>query len=176
MAWEEEWAAEHPLVKVPEEAWAAACEEAWAVAWEVPAEEWVAAWEEMPWWGMKHDRIGCRRQHQKRPKSSTPKNAIVKIAVSERGRPLNRRRLAGCSETRQPLAIERRVRVDSSTPAQPAGPTRWVGCEVREVEDGEVEDDSRRFEDGGDVGGGRRAMKIGGAGLDAAQRQGLLHR
>jgi len=52
-----------------------------------------------------------------------------KIAGSERSRPLNRR-LADRSETRRPLAIERRVRVDSSTPAQPAGPTRWVGVKA----------------------------------------------
>jgi len=72
----------------------------------------------------------CRRQRRKRTKSSTPKNAeIVKIAVSERGRPLNRR-LADRSETRRPLAIERRVHVDSTTPAQPAGPTRWVGAKL----------------------------------------------
>ena len=50
------------------------------------------------------------------------------------------------------------------------------GCEIREVEDGEVEDGWRRFEDGDDVGGGMRSMKIGRAGLLLiCTETGLLH-
>ena len=68
------------------------------------------------------DRITKRTSPQKRAENG-------KIAGSERSCPLNRR-LADCSETHRPLAIERRFRVDSSTPARPAGSTRWVGAKA----------------------------------------------
>ena len=81
-------------------------EEAWAAAWE---EAWAVAWEvPAEEWAAAWEEVPWWGMKHDRIgcRCQHPKKAEIVNAEERRN------------------------------PAQPAGPTRWVGCEVREVEDG----------------------------------------